>query len=79
MTLQVDIDTLIATVIAAIVLGIFWRIFNMSDKYMSKKDCDRRRAGDGEEMAQLNKTITAVHKRVDELYQHLIGNKGVDK
>ena len=77
MTIQLDLNTLIATVIAAIIIGLFWRLFNIPDKYISKKECDRRRDGDGQAIQDLNKSVRAVHTRVDEIHLHLIGkNKG---
>ena len=76
MTIQLDLNTLIATVIAAIIIGLFWRLFNIPDKYISKKECDRRRDGDGQAIQDLNKSLRAVHTRVDEIHLHLIGKNG---
>ena len=76
MTLQLDLNTLIATVVAAIIIGLFWRLFNIPDKYMSKKECERRRDGDGQAIQTLSKSISDVHIRVDEIYNHLIGKNG---
>lgn len=78
-TFEVNFDTLIATIVAAIIIGFFWRIFNIPDKYMSKKECERRRDGDGKSIAAMNKALAAVHTRVDEIYHHLIDKKGDGK
>ena len=78
-TFEVNLDTLIATIVAAIIIGFFWRIFNIPDKYMSKKECQRRRDGDGEAIKAITTAVTAVHSRVDEIYQHLIGNNTAGK
>ena len=79
MTFEVDINILVGTIVAAIIIGFFWRIFNIPDKYMSKKECQRRRDGDGKAIEALNAAVTAVHTRVDEIYQHLIGNNSGSK
>ncbi len=79
MTLEIDVNTLIATIIAAVIIGIFWRIFNIPEKYMSKKECERRRDGDGQAIQIMAKSVATVHKRVDEIHLHLIGKKGGGK
>ena len=72
MTFQVDLDTLIGTIAAAILIGLFWRLINISDKYMSKKECERRRDGDGVAIKNMSKSVAEVHSRLDEVYQILI-------
>lgn len=76
MTIQLDLNTLIATVVAAILIGFFWRMFNIPDKYMSKKECERRRDGDSKTLVLINTSLSDVHKRVDEIWHHLVPNNG---
>lgn len=76
MTVQVDLNTLIGTIIAAIIIGLFWRLLNIPDKYMSKRECDRRRDRDSQAIQTINTSVKEVHSRVDEIYQHLIDKNG---
>jgi len=81
MTVEINVGALVGTIVAAVMVGLFWRIFNMSDKYMTKKDCELKRAGDADDIKALTKSVNEVHKRVDAIYKMLAEsashNKGI--
>lgn len=75
MTFQIDLNTLLGTIAAVIFVGFFWRFINIPDKYMSKKECDRRRDGDGQAIQNISKSVAEVHIRVDEIWHHMVEQK----